>query len=381
MYFVEKTKGINFAKRFDYILFLAVILLSAIGLAVLYSATRVLPGQVDGNRMFNIQVVGMVLGIIMAIIISLIDYKDFKTLGMFFYLIGIAMLIVVRFKGYSVAGSKSWIRLPGIGQLQPSELVKLFFIIFIAIFLERIKDDQKDKSTNIIKLLVYSAIPIGLILLQPDAGTAMVFMFIFAVMIFVCELPYKYILITIGAFIASLPFIWLFFLEDHQKDRIMTFINPAWDPSDKGYNVSQAKMAIGSGQLFGQGFQNGIQTQSKGVPVKESDFIFSVIGEEFGFIGSVIIVILSIFILVRLIQIAKNAPDTYGAFLVTGVAGLFAFHFFENIGMNLGLLPVTGVPLPFVSQGGSAVVTYYMALGIVLSVSMRRKKVIFNSDE
>ncbi len=381
MYFVEKTRGINFWKRFDYLLFFSVLILSVFGLVVLYSATRELPGGANGDRMFKVQLFSMIVGAVLSVVISLLDYKDFKTLGFLFYLFGIGLLILVEFRGYSVAGSKSWIRLPVIGQFQPSELVKLCFIVFLSVFFERIKEESRDRNINIIKLLVYAAIPILLILKQPDAGTAMVFMFIFAVMVFICGIPYKYIFMSLGAFVASFPFLWLFVFKEHQKDRIIAFINPAWDPGNKGYNVNQAKMAIGSGQLFGQGFQNGIQTQSKGVPVKESDFIFSVIGEEFGFIGSVAVVLLALFILIRLVTIARNASDTYGAFLVTGVTGLFAFHFFENIGMNLGLLPVTGVPLPFVSQGGSAVITYYMALGIAHSVAIRRKKVIFNSDE
>ncbi len=381
MYFVEKTREFNYFKQFDYLLFTAVLLLSSIGLLVVSSATLVMPNDANGGRMVLVQAVGLLLGIVISLIIGAIDYKDFKILGIFIYLFSISLLVLVLVIGERQQGSKSWFAIPGIGGFQPSEFGKIAFIVLISIFLERIKDGNPGRK-NKIKVIFYSLIPIGLVMAQPDAGTAMVFIFIFCVMIFVCEMPYKYIFITGGAFLSSLPFLWFFVLKSYQKDRILAFLYPELDPQGKGYNVLRAKMAIGSGQIHGKGLYHGIQTQSKyGVPVKESDFIFSVIGEELGFIGAVLIVVLMLFILMRCIYIAKNSRDLYGAFLVVGLTGMMGFHFLENIGMCIGILPVTGIPLPFISAGGSAMVTNYIAVGIILSVSMRRKRTIFNSSQ
>lgn len=378
MYSVEKTKGINFFRQFDYLLFTTVLLLSVIGIVVLHSATRVLPNGINGNWIMKMQIASLVIGIVLAVVISMFDYKDFKSLGFVFYCASILLLLLVYLNGVEQYGSKSWLKLPGIGSFQPSEFAKIAFIIFISIYLEQIKDNFKDRKINILKLLVYSAIPIGFVLIQPDIGTAMVFMFIFAVMVFFCELPYKYILTIIGAFLVSTPFLWFFVLGEVQKNRFRAFFTPEKYAQNSAFNVIRSMTAIGSGQMSGKGLYHGIQTQNMGVPVKESDFIFAVIGEELGFIGAAAVLVLALIILLRCLYIARNSRDTYGTFLLVGIFSMFTFHFVENIGMNIGLLPVTGIPLPFVSSGRSAMVTNYIALGIALSVSMRKKKIIFN---
>ena len=198
-------------------------------------------------------------------------------------------------------------------------------------------------------------------------------------MVFICQIKYKYIIYSISAFLLTTPFIWEYALNDNRRKRILVFLNPNLDQQGSGYNVIRSKMAIGSGQLFGKNLFHGIQTQNSAVPVKESDFIFSVIGEELGFIGSLLIVLLITFILLRCIYIAKHSRDSYGSFLVIGVVSMLGIHFAENIGMSIGLFPVTGIPLPFISAGGSSMVTSYIAIGIVLSVSMRSQKVLFSN--
>ncbi len=377
MYFVEKTKGINFFKNFDYPLFIAVLILSAIGLLVVKSATLT---RADGGvRDLTIQTIGMVMGIVFAIILSSLDYKDFKALGIVLYVVSVALLVFVLVFGTGDnLGSRSWINIKGFS-FQPSELAKIAFIMVISIFLERISEGQK--KYNIIKLLAYSAFLMGLVVAQKDFGTTAVFIFMFFVMLFICKLPYKYIFMMIGGLMAAAPFMWFFVLNDERKGRIISFIFPELDPQDSGFNVLRSKYAIGSGQLTGKGLFEGVQTQNSMVPVKDSDFIFSVIGEELGFIGAAVVVFLVFFILIRCIYVAKNSRDPYGAFLTVGVAGMLAFHAFENIGMSIGILPVTGIPLPFVSKGGSALLSYYMAIGIVLSVSIRRKRVLFNNSQ
>ncbi|NJD02096.1 MAG: rod shape-determining protein RodA [Ruminiclostridium sp.] len=386
MYFVEKTKGTNFIKQFDFPLFAAVFILSLMGIVVLMSAIQ---GLTSWKEAWFKQAVCLVIGIILAFVISTLDYKDFKTLGILLYVASIAMLILVLIVGKTEKGSTSWLIVPLIGSFQPSELAKVAFVLFIPMFFERIKEGTNVRK-NLIKLIFYAALPIALVFLQKDVGTALVFVFAFVVMLFIYGIPYRYFFIAVGALAASAPFLWLFVLPLHIKSRIQTFLNPELDLKDTGLQVYRSKMTIGSGQLFGKGLFHGLQTQNSSqviqssnfkVPLKQNDFIFSVIGEEFCFVGSMIIIALIIFILFRCLYIARNSRDEYGSFIVVGIAAMFAFHFIENIGMNIGVLPVTGIPLPFISQGGSALVTNFMSVGILLSVSMRRKRTIFNSSQ
>lgn len=378
MYYVEKTKDFNFFKKFDYILFVAIIILSIIGAFVVSSAVNPMG---NANRMIIVHVGALLFGIVAAIIISFIDYKDFRTLGIIFYIVTTGLLIYVLFAGKGDEyGSRSWIDL-GFITFQPADLAKITYILLASVFLERIYDDHKNRKMNIFKFLIYSSIPMGLILAQKDFGTALVFVFIFFVLVFICGIAYKYLAILVTAFLLSTPFVWFFVLNDKRKDRIKVFLNPELDPLGAGYNVIRSKMAIGSGQIYGKGLFKGIQTQNRSVPVSESDFIFSVVGEELGFIGAIIILLLICFVLIRCIYIARKARDSYGMFVAIGITAMWAFHAMENIGMSVGVLPVTGIPLPFVSSGGSYMLTSYLAVGIVLSISMRRKKEIFNSSD
>lgn len=378
MYFLEKSKDFNFFKKFDYLLFFAVIILSIVGAFVVSSAVNPMN---NGKRIIIVHVGAIIVGIVVSIIISCIDYKDYRTLGIFFYIITTGLLVYVLFAGTGdQLGSRSWIDL-GFITFQPADLAKITYILLASVFLERIYDDQKNKTANIIKFLIYSAIPIGLILLQKDFGTALVFIFIFFVLVFICGIAYKYLVIMATAFLLSTPFAWFFLLNDNRRKRILVFLNPELDPLDAGYNVIRSKLAIGSGQIYGKGLYKGIQTQNRSVPVSESDFIFSVVGEELGFIGAIIVIVLICIILMRCLYIARKSRDSYGMFVASGIAAMWAFHSMENIGMSVGVLPVTGIPLPFVSAGGSYMVTCYVAVGIVLSISMRRKKEIFNSSD
>lgn len=384
MYFVEKTKGTNYLKQYDYPLFVAVLLLSAIGLIALRSAI----GDSEVTRTWLKQLICLCIGIVLAITISAIDYKDFKTIGIVFYIGSILLLVLVLLIGDERYGSKSWLPFPIINSFQPSEPAKVAFAVVVPIFLERLKEG-KDIGKNVVKLLIYTMLPIGLVLLQPDVGTAIVFVFAFVVMLFVYGIPYKFFLIALGAFATSAPLLWFFIIpkKPHIRQRIMTFIFPESDLLGAGMQVYNSKMTIGSGQLFGKGLFYNIQAKSSGltssyyVPFKQTDFIFSVIGEEVGFVGTMIVVALVFFILFRCIYIAMNSRDPYGTFLVICITSMLGFHFIENIGMCIGIMPVTGIPLPFVSQGNSALITNYLNVGLLLSVSMRRKKAIFNSSQ
>lgn len=385
MYTIEKTRGTSSFKNFDYFVFIAVIFITAFGLIALYSATGIHQDNAKLPKLHPMvykQIVAVAIGLIISLIISSLDYKDFKTLGAILYVASILLLILVLFIGTGTEkwNAKSWINIPLAGSMQPSELAKIAFIVIIAIFFERIKEGQMN-SKDIIKLLILIGLPICLVLKQPDTGTAMVFMFILLIMMFICGLPYKYVVTGIIAFVLSLPLLWFFILKPFQKFRILVYLNPELDKNGRGFQVYRSKLTIGSGRIYGEGLGYGVQNRSNSVPIKESDFILTVIGQEFGLIGTMILLVLVFFLLIRCLYIASKARDSYGSFLVLGVTAMFAFHYFENISMCIGVLPVTGIPLPFISQGGSAMVTNYMAIGIVLSVSMRRKRTIFNSNQ
>lgn len=375
MYSVERLKTPNPYKRFDYTLFIAVLVLSAIGLIAFSSAVK------DRSSLIKPQVLALIMGIALSLILSAIDYKDLKVLSLFIFFgaMGLMALVLLYGSGEEL-GNKNWIKIAGVS-VQPSEFAKIAYIILASVFLERIKDSQEKNKSDIIKFVLYSCVAIGFVLLQKDLGTALVFAFIFIVFIYIAGIPYRFIFVLCGGLMLSLPFIWVYALNDTRKERILTFISPERDPQGGGYHVIRSKLAIGSGQLFGQGYGSGFMTQNNGVPVNESDFIFSVVGEELGFIGGIIIILIGLFIILRCIHIAKNASDSYGSFLVIGVTAMLSFNFIENIGMSIGLLPVTGLPLPFVSQGGTAMLANYIAIGLVLSVSIRRKKSNFNSTQ
>jgi rod shape determining protein RodA len=385
MYFVEKTKGTNYLKQFDYPLFVAILLLSAIGLVALRSAI----GEEEVTRTWLKQLIFVCVGIVMSITISAIDYKDFKTLGIILYMGSIMLLVLVLLLGDERHGARSWLDIPFIDMsFQPSELAKAAFAVVVPVFLERLKEG-KDIGKNVIKLLIYAMLPICLVLLEPDVGTATVFIFAFIIMLFIYGIPYRYFLIALGTLAVSAPVFWFFVLpqKSYIRHRIMTFIFPETDLSGAGMQVYHSKMTIGSGQLFGKGVFYNIQAKSAGltssyyVPEKQTDFIFSVIGEELGFVGSMFVIALVFFILFRCIYIAMNSRDAYGSFLVICITSMLGFHFIENIGMCIGVLPVTGIPLPFVSQGNSSLLANYLNVGFLLSVSMRRKKTIFNSSQ
>ena len=239
---------------------------------------------------------------------------------------------------------------------------------------------EKGKVNNIFNLLiavVFLVIPTFLIVKQPDYGTAMVFLAIFAVMLFSYGISLWYVLGSLVALVAALPFVYLYILPEHAKERINVFLNPQSDPLGAGYNIIQSVLAVGSGKVWGMGLYSGHQTQLGYLPMKTTDFIYSVIGKERGFIVSALVILLFVLLVVRLFYIAKNAKDMYGSLIVAGIAAMFLAHFIENVGMTIGLMPITGIPLPFVSYGGSSMLTNCIAIGLVLSVNRKRKKNMF----
>lgn len=364
----NKVKSINIIKRFDYILLLLVAVLTVIGFIVLRSATATMN---TGSFIVRTQLISIIIGIVICIVLSLIDYTYFKPWGYFIFIIAIGLLIYVTLYGYGRdidgIGSNSWILLGGY-TFQPAEVAKVAYVMVIPAFLANLKEKF---SLKIFLLTIVAALaPIGLILSQPEFGSAVVFTVSLIFMLFIYGIRFKWFAIGTGVVAALLPVVWLF-LQDFQKKRIYSIITPSAEGVDTSH-IDKAKMAIGSGRFTGMGLFNGTQTQS-GLPIKDTDFIFSVVGEELGFIGASLVIILIFLIIARIIYISAKTDDLYGRFMTIGIAGMMMFHFIENVGMNLGLLPVTGIPLPFVSGGGTAMIINFALIGLVLSVSMRRK--------
>lgn len=335
-------------KGFDKIIFITVCLLSVAGILAIYSATY------SYGSLSNVitQTVSFLLGLGLMLLITFFDYEQYE--GMIKYIAGVAifLLLLVLIIGQAGEwGSKSWIRIGSVG-IQPAEIAKVAFILTFSYHLELVCE-KINRPKILLGLLIHAAVPIILILLQPDAGSAMVFIFIFLIMLFIAGLSYKYIIPAGILGLISLPVIYSF-LSDFQKDRIKVFFNPESDPLFRGYNVIQSKIAVGSGQFFGTGYLKGTQTQLDFLPTKHTDFIFSVICEEFGFFGAMIIIGLLIFLIIRCIKTAKEANSLFGKYICTGVAAMIIFHVAENCGMCIGLTPVTGIPLPFISYGGTS---------------------------
>ena len=356
-------------KGFDKWLFILVCLLSVAGIFAIYSATY------SYGSLSNVitQSGAFLLGLIIMLLLTFFDYEQYEGMIKYIGAAAVLLLIAVLIVGQTGDwGAKSWIRIGPVG-IQPAEFAKVAFIVTFAYHLDAVHDDI-NKPLTILGLIVHLGVPVGLILLQPDAGSAMVFVFIFIVMIFVGGISYKYIIPVGVAGIASLPLIYRFLLDDFQKARIKVFLNPESDPLYRGYNVIQSKLAVGSGRFFGCGYLKGTQTQMEFLPTKHTDFIFSVICEEFGLFGATVIILLLLLLILRCITTAKNSNSRFGKYIAVGVAAMFIFHVAENCGMCLGLTPVTGIPLPFISYGGTSLITYMGAVGIVMSIAYRRRK-------
>lgn len=360
-------------RKFDKILIALFVAALTVGFVFIASATR----SMGTVKFLIVQAAALCIGLILIAVITYIDYEDLAELWKAFALVSVFLLVLVLIVGIGSeeTGTKGWIRVGGIG-IQPAEPVKVMFILTLAKHLDTVKNDI-NYIKNVAMLVLHLAVPLFLVLLQPDFGTAMVFIFIFAVMVFVAGISWRYIA---AAFCTGVPVclaVWFFVLNDIQKQRFYAFISPETAADTYGYHVVQSKIAIGSGQLFGKGLFGGVQTQLGYLPEKHTDFIFSVIGEEGGMIMCFAVVLILMGMVLRCVKTAREAKDELGSFMCMGVAAMWLFHTFENIGMTIGLMPVTGIPLPFISYGGSSMITNCMALGLVLNVYSRRKTLHF----
>lgn len=365
---------IKLIKQLDWKLIVTVLAIFIFGLVILSSATHA--NSTGSYNQLIKQGLAFVLGIGMIIVILFFDYNLLGRYYKALYIISLILLAIVLLPGIGTVkgGARSWINL-GPLDLQTSEIVKLTFVLSYAKILES-KKDKLNTLKEVMPVVVYSLPFIGLLIAQPDLGTGIVFCCMIFAMLFTAGLSSKLIKRGIIILLVSMPLMYLM-MADHQKVRIEAFLNPE-DVTLKGnYQVMQSLIAIGSGGVTGKGLYNGSQNQEDFLPVQDSDFIFAVVGEELGVIGMAVLTILFMIFLLRLLAIARDAKDFYGTLIVVGVMGMFGYQIIQNIGMTVALIPVTGVTLPFVSYGGSSLLTSLANLGLVLNVCMRRKKINF----
>lgn len=366
-------------KKADWGFFVVTIVLALIGFVLSFST-----GQGLADNLVLKTGIYIAVGIVAFFVVASIDYNKYKEIEKPLYVLMIIVLLLVLIFGQEIYGAKNWIYI-GPFSIQPSEFSKILFVLVYANLLTR-NYENDGTLKKVLFALFYAVPPVILILLEPDLGTALVFIAIIFGMLFSSTYNKKFVAIilfgALGIFIT-----WLFLhiqiglpipLDEYQIQRFTVFLNPFGDGQNglgAGYNIIQATIAIGSGGLLGKGFLNG--TQVNLLPVKESDFVFSVIGEEFGFIGAILVIVIFFIFLLKALAIAHECLDHYGYLVVIGFISMFLFHIIENIGMNLSLMPITGIPLPFISAAGSNLVASFIACGIIFNVSMQRTKVIF----
>jgi rod shape determining protein RodA len=375
----RRTRSHSFFSGFDPILSAAVAGLLIIGTLLVYAATRdwYSANGLDPEYYLKRHVINIVIGLALAWGTTIIDYRLLRAYTPFIWGFGVLGLILVLIPGVGseINGAKAWIRLPAGFQIQPAEIAKISIIIGISMLLSERTHNSDEPSTNdILKALAVAALPILLILRQPDMGTVFIISASVVTILAVSGAPTRWVvglilLAVIGGFVATKTGV----ISDYQVNRLQSFVNPNADTQGAGYQLRQARITVGSGGLIGTGLFNGPQTNGRFVPEQQTDFIFTVAGEELGFLGSSVIILLLLTILMRAFGIARRSTDPYGTLVCTGVIAWFAFQIFENIGMTLGLMPMTGVPLPFLSYGGSSMFANLIGIGLLQNVHARQR--------
>ncbi|MCR4900627.1 MAG: rod shape-determining protein RodA [Treponema sp.] len=431
----------KFLSRFDYFILLAIAILVTMGVMFIYSSSINTEGLSVTNE-YKKQIIWASIGLVLLVIVAIYDYRRLESISMWLYIGLVLVLIYTRIFGRLVNGARSWL---GIGEfgIQPSEFGKIFFILFLARYLDNSRNENQLKRFFIAMGIMM--LPMGLILIQPDMGTASVYIPIFLFMCFMADIPIRYILyvtsfglltiffailpvwnseiaknplaiisiltnikfrvilIFTTSFIASISLIlrryfhfpkymiWIAYcfsivafaligsmlfskvLKYYQIKRLIVFMDPNTDPLGSGWNIIQSKIAIGAGGPIGQGYLNGTQSHYRFLPQQSTDFIFSILSEEMGFLGGCLVFFLYLLIFVRILFIIKQCPNKYGTYIASGIFGMITFHFFINVGMVMGIMPITGIPLLFLSYGGSSLLTVMMCMGLLMSINSRKK--------
>jgi len=356
-------------RDFDWTLLAIVGAINLIGVLEIYSSTHA--SGMAGMQWK--QIMWICVGVLGMFLISRIDYHTLLDRSFALYLIGVAGLVVVLVMGYSRLGAKRWISLGGGMNLQVSELMKLIIILVLARYFTEVRTDRLT-LLDLAKIGILTLIPVGLILKQPDLGTAMVLIPVAVVGAFLAGIEWKHTVVGLVIIALLIPLAWNMrrHLKPYQQQRIETFLHPEEDQRGAGYQILQSEIAVGSGGFWGKGFGKGSQNQLGFVPVRYSDFILAAMAEEQGFIGVCVVLLLYLGLILRLVDNAQKAKDRAGMYVVMGVTAILAFHVLVNASMVIGYMPVTGIPLPLMSYGGSATAFVFLALGLVMNVRMRR---------
>ncbi|MBK9171045.1 MAG: rod shape-determining protein RodA [Bryobacterales bacterium] len=353
------------ARDLDWALIIITVVICALGILQIYSATH----DTKWDDAWWKQIAFVVIGLVLMAIIASIDYHSLMGQVPILYLAGLVLLLAVLLIGTKVFGSRRWIPVLGF-TFQVSEFVKLMLILLAARFLTEMRSETLELA-DLLRLGGLFALPMVLVMRQPDLGTSLCYLPILASGVFLAGLRWKYVLaIALVAIVILWPGYYM--LKDYQKARLASFLDPDLDPQGKGYQVIQSKIAVGAGGMWGQGVTRGTQTQLRFLPVAHTDFIFSAFAEEHGFVGVVAVLALYFMLLMQIVQNAQTAPDRAGMYICMGVGALLLFHLLVNVGMVVGRMPVTGIPLPLMSAGGSNTLSTFMMLGLVNNVRLRR---------
>ncbi len=364
----------EFVKKVDIALILLCLSLSGFGVAVIYSATHN-----TSTRHAVVQCLGIGIGLFAMILVSLIDYEVLLKLWKVYVPLCILLMVLTYIWGYTPAGTdnKAWLQLPGGLLLQPSELLKLAFIYTLSLHIQTLGDKIKT-AKGVLGLVAHAVVPIGLVLIQRDWGSMIIFVFIFLFITFSAGVQFRYFAMAFGAAAVSVPLLWTYVLKTYQKKRILAVYFPELDPDyDYIYQQIMGKFSIGSGGFFGTGWLQGPRTQASLVPEQRNDFIIAALGEEFGFLGCLIVLILVFAILMRILNAAKSSRDIAGKSICVGVFAIILTQTIINVGMTLSLVPVIGVTLPFFSSGGTSVMVSFISIGMVLGVYNQRERYVF----
>ena len=356
-------------KDLDYILLFCILLLGLISLATMYST--------DGGKVLfhtKSHFVKLIIFILMMLVISLINIKFWFLTGYFFYVILVGLLIWTYLFGIKSSGSQRWMDLYFIN-LQPSELMKIFIILCLAKYFHRMKIQNVNSIYTILTSIVIITVPMGLVIVQPDLGTALLIAISGIVVLWFAGINHKYFIYTILGFLISLPFI-ISFLQPYQKLRVLTFLNPDRDPLGAGYQIIQSKIAVGSGGIFGKGFLKGTQSYLEFLPEKHTDFIFTLFSEEFGFVGSTFLLLIYALLIYRVVAIGATSRSFFAKLFCYGFAAAIFVYVTTNMSMVLGLLPIVGSPLPILSYGGSSMLATMIGFGIVMSAKVHSQQSI-----
>lgn len=356
-------------QNFDWVLLLLLIIICSISLLNLYSATSAIRDS-GGSQIFTKQIYWFLIGFTVLLIMTTFDYHVLERLAYPIYFLSLFLLILVLVVGNVYSGSQRWLSIGGIA-FQPSEFSKITLVIILSKFFSGQGEYTEYRLRDLWRPFILIVIPFILVVKEPDLGTALMLVIISFSIIFFMKINWKSFFILVFASISSIPFIW-FSLKDYQKTRILTFLRPETDPLGAGYHIIQSKIAVGSGMLTGKKFLKGTQTRLHFLPEQHSDFAFSVFAEEWGFIGSLILLLLYLILILWCVNIAKNSKDMFGSVLAVGIISIVFWQLAINVSMAIGLLPVVGIPLVLFSSGGSSIISTMMGMGLLMNISMRR---------